>query len=418
MGTQLTGHPGYMPTTLIVFAAVYAGMLLGKLPRLQLDRTGTALLGAIILIATGVLPMDAAVKAIDIPTIALLFALMVLSAQLRLGGFYTFTARLFTAGVLSPARLLLLVVGGTGFLAAIFTNDIVCLAITPVLIDICRARRLDPLPFLLGIACAANVGSAMTLIGNPQNILIGQTLSLSFSGYFVFAAVPTILGLGSVWMVIFLMQRGRWEAVSVMQTAAGERWPMPEFDRWQTAKGLAVAAALLIIFLFTDWPREVAALAGAGFLLMDRRLHSRDMLALVDWQLLVLFIGLFIVNHAFQQTGLPERTTAALLDVGIDPGQPGWFMAATVVLSNLVSNVPAVMLLLPFAKSPLSGPLLAMASTLAGNLLIVGSIANIIVVDIAARRGISINWLRHAATGVPVTLLTLLITATWIALFY
>jgi Na+/H+ antiporter NhaD/arsenite permease-like protein len=151
---------------------------------------------------------------------------------------------------------------------------------------------------------------------------------------------------------------------------------------------------------------------------MDRRLHSRDMLALVDWQLLVLFIGLFIVNHAFQQTGLPERTTAALLDVGIDPGQPGWFMAATVVLSNLVSNVPAVMLLLPFAKSPLSGPLLAMASTLAGNLLIVGSIANIIVVDIAARRGISINWLRHAATGVPVTLLTLLITATWIALFY
>jgi Na+/H+ antiporter NhaD/arsenite permease-like protein len=163
-------------------------------------------------------------------------------------------------------------------------------------------------------------------------------------------------------------------------------------------------------------PREVAALAGAGLLLMSRKFHSHKMLGLVDWELLVLFVGLFVVNHALAQTGLAAGALAWLSEAGVPLTDTGPLFVATLVLSNVVSNVPAVMLLLPAATEPFSGPMLALVSTLAGNLLIVGSIANIIVVDAARRRGIAIDWRVHARTGVPVALLTLCVTAAWFAL--
>ena len=182
-------------------------------------------------------------------------------------------------------------------------------------------------------------------------------------------------------------------------------------DRWQTIKGLTVAGLLCVAFLWAPWPRDLLALAGAGLLLTSRRLHSQHMLGLIDWQLLVLFVGLFIVNHALQQTGLPAQAVALLAGAGIDLNTPAPLFAASVVLSNLVSNVPAVMLLLPVASAPLDGPLLALSSTIAGNLLLISSIANLIVVQAAARQGVQIDWRTHARVGVPVTLATLVIAA-------
>jgi Na+/H+ antiporter NhaD/arsenite permease-like protein len=182
-------------------------------------------------------------------------------------------------------------------------------------------------------------------------------------------------------------------------------------DRWQTIKGLLVAGAVLGGFLFSSWPREVVALTGAGVLLMSARFQSSKMLGLVDWELLVLFIGLFVVNAALQGTGLPARLVAHAAAMGLHLDHPAALFAASFVLSNVVSNVPAVMLLLPFAHHPAAGPLLALSSTLAGNLFIVGSIANIIVVDAARRKGVEISWRRHAAIGVPVTLSTLAVAA-------
>jgi Na+/H+ antiporter NhaD/arsenite permease-like protein len=401
-----------------VFATVYLGMLAGRLPRLALDRTGIALLGAIVLVATGASSLERATAAIDAPTVLLLFGLMVVSAQLRLGGFYARTAQGLAALSLRPAALLALLVAVVGLLSALFSNDIICLAMTPVWIDACLRRRIDPRPFLLALACAANVGSAATLIGNPQNMLIGQALGLSFAGYLAQAALPTLFGLAVTWSVVTWQWRGRWTAPDALPAAdadadAGE--PIPVFDRWQTAKGLGIAAALLALFLASAVPRELAALAGAGVLLLSRRLHSRATLGLVDWQLLVLFIGLFVVNDALQHTGLPAETVAALRARGIDAEQPGWLFAAAVLLSNAVSNVPAVMLLLPVATHPLSGTVLALASTFAGNLLIVGSIANMIVIDAAERRGVALDWRTHARTGVPVTVLTLAIAGLWLA---
>ncbi|MEX1994906.1 MAG: anion transporter [Steroidobacteraceae bacterium] len=405
-----------MATSVVaIFAVVYLGMILGGLPFLQLDRTGIALLGAIAIVGLGVLTPEAAAQSIHLPTLLLLFSFMVISAQMRLGGFYTRVTLQITELRLSPPALLAAVIAVVGTLSAVFSNDIICLAIAPVLADACLARRLDPVPYLLGLACAANVGSAATLIGNPQNMLIGQVLELSFLGYFLEAVVPVLLGLAATWGVIAWQTRGRWRTV-LDDPPPERRQDFAVYDRWQSAKGLAIAAALLALFLFSEMPREIAALAGAGLLLMSRKLHSNKMLGLVDWELLILFIGLFVVNHALAQTGLTAAAVRTLADAGVPLADPGPLFVATLLLSNVVSNVPAVMLLLPAATEPFSGPMLALVSTLAGNFFIVGSIANIIVVNAARRRGIAIDWRSHARAGVPVALITLAITAAWFAL--
>jgi len=398
---------------LAVFGAVYLGMVLGEIPGLALDRTGLALLGALALVASERVTPAAAWQAVDVPTLALLFGLMVVSAQLRLGGFYAWVTRRIVAAPAGPVGLLALVVGIAGGLSAVLANDIVCLAVAPILVEGCARRRLDPVPFLLGLAAAANVGSASTLIGNPQNMLIGQSLRLSFSGFLADALVPALAGLAVVWGVIALSARGRWER-DVAPPIQRRRADAVPLDPWQTAKGLTVVTLLMLGFLFAPVPREVLALGAAALLLTSRRMASREILGLVDWHLIVLFVGLFVVNHAFAAAGLADRTSTALGAAGVDLADPRWLFPVTAGLSNVVSNVPAVMLLLPHAAYPSAGPILALASTLAGNLLIVGSIANIIVVEQARALGVDIGWRGHARVGVPVTLATLAIAAAWL----
>jgi Na+/H+ antiporter NhaD/arsenite permease-like protein len=405
-----------MTTTVVaVFLVVYAGMILGGLPFLRLDRTGVALLGAIAIVGLEVLTPEQAALSIHLPTLLLLFSFMVISAQMRLGGFYAWVTHRVAALPWAPPALLAAVIAVAAVLSAVFSNDVVCLAVAPVLIEGCRRRGLDPVPYLLALACAANVGSAATLIGNPQNMLIGQVLELHFAQYFAQAVLPVLAALAMTWMLIAWQARGRWQAAS-LPPLPERREEEPALDRWQTAKGLAVAGALLAIFVATDWPREVAALTGAGLLLMSQRFHSTKMLGLVDWELLILFIGLFVVNHAFERTGVAAEILRQLALSGVSLAEPATLFGATLLLSNLVSNVPAVMLLLPAATEPFSGPMLALVSTLAGNLLIVGSIANMIVVAAAARAGIAIDWKRHARAGVPVTLASLALVAGWFAL--
>ncbi|MCC6794560.1 MAG: anion transporter [Candidatus Hydrogenedentes bacterium] len=395
--------------TIVVFALVYLGMIFGKYPGLAMDRTGMALLGAIVLIVAGRVGEQEAWRAIDVPTIVLLLGLMVVSSQLRLGGFYTYVTRKIAAAEVSPRALLALVIGSMAVLSAVLTNDVICLAVTPVLIEGCARRKLNPVPYLLALACAANIGSAATLIGNPQNMLIGQSLNLSFAGYLFDAIIPSMLGLAVVWVVIVVHTRGKWH----METAL-PAYEAPVFNPWQTTKGLTAIVALIVIFLFAPWPRDIVALAAAGILLLSRKMESRAIMGLVDWHLLLLFMGLFIINHAFQSTGALDAIAECLRGNRIDVSQPGWLFAAIVVLSNLVSNVPATMLLLPSATHSSAGAILALASTFAGNLFIVGSIANIIVVEQAARFGIRITWQEHARIGLPITIVTLGIAAAWL----
>ena len=400
-----------------VFATVYLGMFLGGLPRLKLDRSGVALLGAIAVIALTGLPVEDAARAVDLPTIVLLFAFMVVSAQMRLGGFYTEVTRRVGALPLSRAGLLAALIGVAGGLSAIFSNDVVCLAMTPVVARLCLQRGLNPLPFLIGLACAANIGSAATLIGNPQNMLIGSVLKLHFGDYLRQALAPVGISLVLLWLWLAFGPGARAGAAELTRPLGVDvpQDDAPPFDRWQTAKGLAVATALMGIFLFTDWPRDVAALVGAGVLLLSRRLHSAHVMGFVDWQLLLLFIGLFVVNHAFETTGLAAEAVAWLATQGVHLTEPGALLVLGTALSNLVSNVPAVMLLLPHlgANASEAGVMLALVSTFAGNLLLVGSIANLIVADLAAKQGITIDWKQHALTGLPVTLVTLAVVWGW-----
>lgn len=282
---------------------------------------------------------------------------------------------------------------------------------TPMLIEVCARRHITPVPFLLALACASNVGSAATLIGNPQNMFIGESLRLPFAGYLLDGAPPAALGLAVTWLIIGLQWRDRW--TDERQPRIDRRQP-PPFDRWQTVKGLALLALTVAAFLLTAWPRAVVALAAAGVLLLSRRMTSREMIGLVDWHLLVLFLGLFVLNDAVERAGLLREMYAGLASAGVDLTRSAWLFAVTPLVSNLVSNVPAVMLLLPASSGPQAGAVLALSSTFAGNLLIVGSIANIIVVDQASGQGVVIDWRAHARTGVPVTLATLGIAAAWL----
>ena len=402
-----------------IFVTVYAGMILGGLPRLKLDRSGVALLGAIGVIGLGAMSTAQAASAVDLPTMLLLFSFMVVSAQMRLGGFYTTVTRHVAALPLGRNALLGAIIGVAGALSAVFSNDIICLAMTPVVAQLCLQRRLNPVPFLLGLACAANIGSAATLIGNPQNMLIGSVLHLPFGGYVRQALPPVLLSLLLLWAwLAWGPGHGKPtdapEAASMVITEGYGPLQAPPFDAWQTAKGLTVASVLLLVFLFTDWTREVAALVGAGVLLLSRRLSSSHVMGLIDWPLLVLFMGLFVVNHAFESTGLAAQAVAWLAAQGVHLADPGVLLVAGVGLSNLVSNVPAVMLLLPHLQGLQAGVTLALVSTLAGNLLLVGSIANLIVVDLAQKSGIAIDWRMHARVGVTVTLLTLGVVWAWL----
>ncbi|TSE29069.1 putative transporter [Tepidimonas thermarum] len=400
--------------TVIVFAVVYLGMFLGGLPRLRLDRTGVAVLGAIAMIAVNGWSVAQAAAAIDLPTIVLLFAFMLVSAQMRLGGFYTAVTRAVGGWPLPATVLMGALLGVVALLSAVFSNDVVCLAATPVVARIVRQRGWDPVPWLVALACAANIGSAATLIGNPQNMLVGSVMGVPFGAYLQAALPPVVLALAALWA---------WMAWQVRGCTGSSAAPphlsdldAPAFDAWQSTKGLLAAGGLLAVFLLTDWPREVAALVAAGVLLLSRRLHSSQVMGLVDWPLILLFVGLFIVNHGFEATGLAAQAVAALAQQGVTLADPLVLAVAGVTLSNLVSNVPAVMLLLPHLSDHTQAVTLALVSTYAGNLLLVGSIANLIVADQAARDGIVIDWRRHAAIGVPATVLSLLTWWGWQAL--
>lgn len=398
---------------IIIFLISYAGIAFGALPRLALDRTGFALLGAIAMVAAGVLPVDAALKSIDASTILLLYGLMVLSSQFRLGGFYTWTALRITRHMEKPVWFLLLLMLVSAGLSAVLANDIVCLAFTPVLAVALLRAGLNPVPFLLGLAVASNIGSAATIIGNPQNMLIGQKLRLDFGNFTLWCLPPALVSLALAYGILLWNYRGRLRSPQQASWAGPADWP--ELNPRQTAKGIAVTLCLLLLF-FTKVPREVTALSAAGFLLCSRQMKSRSLLGLVDWHLITLFCGLFIIIRGFSATGVPQQAVQWLGHHGMGFGSPGALAWISLGLSNLVSNVPATMLLVDYVdpRVPVQGYVLALASTFAGNLITLGSIANLIVIEQAKLFGIQIGFKEHARTGVAVTLASMAVLLLWL----
>ena len=395
----------------VVFAATYLGMALGRIPGLKVDRTGLALMAVVALLASGAVDVATIGKAIDLPTLLLLFALMIVSAQFQAAGVYAAAAARVAAARGSARRLLLLTVVVAGLLSAVLANDIVVFAMTPIVAEGIRARGLDPRPFLLGLAGGANAGSAMTIIGNPQNILIGQVGGLDFWRFLASCGVPGLLGLAAAYLAVSLS----WRRSLTAPAAPPQPDRLPAPDPWQTIKGILAVIALLGLFA-TPMPREFGALIIAAALLLSRRLTSRAMIGHVDWNLLLLFACLFVVTESFAATGLAAQAVRDLAEYGMLPDRLPVLAPLTLAASNTIGNVPATMLILSVWPSPPPGALygLAVLSTLAGNFLLTGSLANIIVAERARGLGLTLSFADFARAGMPMTLVSMAGGMAWL----
>ena len=390
----------------VVFAGTYLGLALGRLPFLRVDRTGVAIIGGAVMVVSGVVPWDRAVAAVDAHTLVLLFGMMIVAAYLRLSGFFRLVTYTAVRRAHTPVGLLALIVVAAGVLSALFVNDVVCLVMAPIVLDLVRQLRLPPQPYLIGLATAANVGSVATLTGNPQNMLVGSFSGIGYRTFLLREAPVAVIGLALVFAVMWLAYRrhlpGTLPAVDLEERFAVHRALM--------TKTIVAVSVMLIAFL-AGVPIALVAIAGAACCLLTRRVNPDKVYREIDWGLLVLFTGLFVVIAGVETSGL----TGELLDLASAIGlyRPAVLTAVTAVLSNLVSNVPAVLLfktLIPTFGEPVRAWLiLAMASTMAGNLTIVGSVANLIVVEQARGAGIRIGFVEHGKVGVPVTLLTLVV---------
>jgi len=391
---------------LAVFIGTYVGLGIGRLPPFRVDRTGVAIIGAAVMVVTGVIPWDAAVAAVDAHTLVLLFGMMIVAAYLRLSGFFRLVTELAVRRARTPVGLLGMIIVAAGGLSALFVNDVVCLVMAPVVVDVTRQLRLPPLPYLIALATAANVGSVATLTGNPQNMLIGSFSGIAYRTFLLREIPVAIIGLAVVFAVIRLRYR-RELAASLELVGLRGRFPV---HYPLMIKTLMVVLIMLVAFL-SGVPIALVAIGGAAYTLLTRRIKPEKVYREIDWELLVLFSGLFVVIGGVEASGLAQELLAVVAAGNLY--RPAVLTAVTAALSNLVSNVPAVLLFKPviptFGEPTRGWLLLAMASTLAGNLTILGSVANLIVVEEARAGGIVITFREYSTVGVPVALGTLLV---------
>jgi len=395
-------------TTGAIFLVTLAGIAVGRAPGLRIDRAGIALVGAGLMMAFGPLSFEDALKAIDLDTIALLIGMMIIIAQLRISGFFELAGGFALKRAGGPLTLLAAVVTVTGFLSAFLVNDAICIALTPLVIDVARRLRRDPVPYLLAVAMASNAGSVATLTGNPQNMIIGVASRIPYAEFALRLAPVAAVALALTFGLIALLHRREFST----PFAEAEKAPRTRRHPRQIGKAAIVASGVIIAF-FAGAPVTEAAIIGGSLLLVTRSVNPKRIYAELDGSLLLMFAGLFIVVASAQKALLTPDVLAAvgrfnLADVWILSG-------VTATLSNLVSNVPAVLVLKPFvAASPDPAKawlVVAMSSTLAGNLTLVGSIANLIVAERAKRAGVALSFLDYLKVGLPLTLFSIALGA-------
>jgi Na+/H+ antiporter NhaD/arsenite permease-like protein len=402
--SQLQTLAGYA-----IFLGSYLVFALGKFPGMKIDRPGAAIIGAVLLFALGIVgPLDA-LHSVDFSTLVLLFSMMLIVARLHLAGFFEWVADLL-ARHFRPAHLLPMVIVTSGLLSAFFVNDIICLVMVPFVLGVTRRMRVRPLPFLLALATASNIGSVATVTGNPQNMLIGSSSGIGYRDFFWHLAPVAIMGLFVDWAVLHFMF-GKEHADAPLAEVPLRHRP---FDHRNLRKPLLVIAMVLVGFFLGIPPALIAAL-GAALMLITRTVEPRKIYDEVDWGLLVFFVGLFIIVGGAEKAGIIGQLLALTRIWNLH--RMATFTVVTAALSNLVSNVPAVMLLkslVPAFPNPHTGWLvLAMASTLAGNLTITGSVANMIVAE-RARDEVEIRFWDYFRAGLPISLLTLTLAGLWL----
>jgi len=402
---------------LLILILTYIGMAAGRIAWLRVDRTGIALLAVIALLASGEITLDDFGSDVDLPTIAFLFAMMIISAQFAESGFIDLCARTITDSRRGTAALLALTVLIGGGLSAMLATDILIIAIAPLLIAGAQGRGFDPRPFVIAFAAATNAGSAATLIGNPQNIVIGSLGRLDFWTFLAICAVPALFSLMVIFAVVWLQWHARITRTVLAATLDPPQVTLHPLDRNQTIKGAVAMLALLVLFA-TPLPRETGALIIAALLLANRKITSRTMIAAVDWPLLLLVSCLFAITGALNHVGIAGPLLDFLTAHGLLPDTLAELTPFSVVMSNAIGGVPTAMLLLQLWQTPPPGVLYALAllSSLAGNLLLTGSLTNVLIAERADRMGAGLTFAEYARAGVPITILSLGFAVFWLAL--
>jgi Na+/H+ antiporter NhaD/arsenite permease-like protein len=387
----------------LIFLGTYLVLAVGRLPGFRVDRTGAAIIGAGLMIAFNVLTLEEAYASIDHNTIVLLFGMMIVVANLRLSGFFAAVAEWVVRHAHHRLTLLAAIIIVSGLFSAFFVNDTMCLVLTPLVLEIVLAMERNPVPYLLAVAMASNIGSVATITGNPQNMMIGVFSGISYRHFAAVLAPVGAVGLVIAFVMIaaiYHKEFGRSEAV-VLEC---RRIRVNTVLMW---KSLA-ASGLMIIFFFVGWPIAKVAVVAGALLLITRRVKPEKIYHEIDFSLLVLFTGLFIVIAGIEKTTLPSDALALVSGYGLD--RPAVLSAVVAVLSNVASNVPAVLLFKPIVPH-LTDPnrawlILAMASTLAGNLTVLGSVANLIVVQ-RSKRYATISFWEYFKVGLPLTVVTI-----------
>ncbi|MBX3000392.1 MAG: anion transporter [Caldilineaceae bacterium] len=389
---------------LIVVGVTIVGVAIGRYPFLRMNRATIALAGATLLMAMGAISLDEAYAALDLNTLTLLFAMMILNVNLRIAGFFQWVGSRVVRLARTPYQLLAWIVLASGVLSAIFLNDTIVLIFTPLTLEICRTLRQPPIPYLIALVTAANIGSTATITGNPQNMIIGIASGIPFVEFTAALAPIALLGMIIAWAVVALVYR---RELSAARFSAPPSLTITVHE--SLLRKCALATLLMLIAFVAGVSIPLAALSAAALLLITRRWEPERIFAEIDWSLLVFFAGLFIVTGSLEIMGTSEQLFGLL-----QPLAEEGIVALTlisVLLSNLISNVPAVLLFRPFVPDfpdPRQTWLtLAMATTLAGNLTLLGSVANLIVAEIARRSGVELTFGDYLKCGVVITILSL-----------
>jgi Na+/H+ antiporter NhaD/arsenite permease-like protein len=413
----VTTQPTSAPLVSTIFTLTYLALALGRIPGLRIDRAGIALVGAAAMLASGVLSMHDAAKAVDYETIVLLFGMMVVVSYLRLAGFFGLATEWIAGRFSDPFSLLAVTIALSGVLSAFLVNDVVCVALTPLVLHLCQRLKRPPIPYLVGLATASNIGSVATITGNPQNIIIGSLSQISYLRFAARLAPVALIGLAINFAIVALVYRNTLRDTGSLFHQEDDA-PRTRVYRPLLFKSIAVTLITIGLF-FAGQPIALVALAAASVLMLDR-VRPERVYRSIDWPLLVMFAGLFVVVHAFEvnvvHTWGLERWHALLESPVV------MVSGLSVVLSNLVSNVPAVLLFKPLMEvmpqKELAWLALSMSSTLAGNLTILGSVANLIVVENARRAGTDLGFVEYLKVGVPLTVLTTLVGVAWLVLIH
>jgi Na+/H+ antiporter NhaD/arsenite permease-like protein len=407
-------------TALIIFIITYIGIIFTRLPRMNIDRPSAAFFGAVAMILFGVVTFDEAIKAIDFNTIALLLGMMIIVATLELDGFFEWIAIRTLAVGKTPFKLLVVLTFTTGIASAFLVNDAVVLLFTPVIIGICRSLRVNPIPFLIAEILSANIGSAMTMTGNPQNMLIGLNSGISYGHFLLYLLPVSVIGMVIIvyavkWFYPSVITTQFPEKVQVLTPEAKDDEIVKEFNFRSMRTSVPIFLLVIVLFFLSrllNLSIPLIALIGASLILILGRIKPSKVIRQVDWVLLLFFASLFIVVHGIEKAGLMDEL---LSHVSLTENGTGLaaIHAVSLLLSQIVSNVPFTVVMLPLMKTANSEMLwlaLASASTLAGNATIIGAMANLIVIETAESKGVKIKFMEFFRIGIVVTILSMILS--------